>query len=247
MRHGRGFVPDQTALLRRVPRLNSCTTASRATVARVPSNPLGVRISPEGFGSDHPSVANLVNNLGLVLRNLGDLDGARKAYQRALAIDEKSFGPDHPSVAIDVNNLGMVLQDLGDLDGARKAYQRALAIDEKAFGPDHPKVAIRVNNLGGVLRSLGDLDGAGKAFQRPRGGSPRGGLHGVRGFAPASRARSPSLAIAGAPVACGHDSAVSSRPEAWRPFAPQQPPLAPVIRLMGATSSCAARLAQDRV
>ena len=40
-----------------------------------------------------------VNNLGVVLKDLGDLDGARKAFERALAIDEKAFGPDHPNVA----------------------------------------------------------------------------------------------------------------------------------------------------
>ncbi len=74
-----------------------------------------------------------------MLQDLGDLAGARAAYERALAIDEKSFGPDHPDVATVVNNLGSVLQDLGDLAGARAAFERALAIDEKSFGPDHPK------------------------------------------------------------------------------------------------------------
>ena len=41
-----------------------------------------------------------------MLQDLGDLAGARAAFERALAIDEKSFGPDHPDVATDVNNLG---------------------------------------------------------------------------------------------------------------------------------------------
>ena len=45
----------------------------------------------------------------MVLQDLGDLAGARAAFERALAIDEKSFGPDHPEVATDVNNLGVVL------------------------------------------------------------------------------------------------------------------------------------------
>ena len=75
------------------------------------------------------------------------LDDARKAVQRALAIDEKVFGPDHPNVARDVNNLGMVLQALGDLDGARKAFERALAIIEKVLGPDHPHAQTVRSNL----------------------------------------------------------------------------------------------------
>ena len=37
-----------------------------------------------------------VNNLGGVLQDLGDLAGARAAYERALAINEKFLPPDHP-------------------------------------------------------------------------------------------------------------------------------------------------------
>jgi tetratricopeptide (TPR) repeat protein len=107
-----------------------------------------------------------VNNLGLVLKDQGDLAGARDAYERALAIDEAVFGPDHPKVATDVNNLGLVLQDQGDLTGARAAFERALAIDEAVFGPDHPNVARDVNNLGLVLQDQGDLAGARTAYER---------------------------------------------------------------------------------
>ncbi len=63
-----------------------------------------------------------------MLQDLGDLAGAKAAFERALKIDEATYGPDHPNVAIDVNNLGSVLQDLGDLAGAQAAYERALKI-----------------------------------------------------------------------------------------------------------------------
>ena len=110
--------------------------------------------------------ANLWGSLGYYLRRVADYIGARAAFERALAIDERAFGPDHPNVATAVNNLGSVLQGLGDLAGARAAYERALAIDERAFGPDHRNVATDVNNLGLVLQSLGDLAGARAAFER---------------------------------------------------------------------------------
>ena len=98
------------------------------------------------FGPDHPNVARDVNNLGRVLKDLGDLAGARAAYERALAIDEAAFGPHHPNVAIRVNNLGGVLKDLGDLAGARAAYERALQIRRKFLGEDHPHtVRVRGN------------------------------------------------------------------------------------------------------
>lgn len=60
-----------------------------------------------------------VNNLGSVLQDLGDYDGAKAAYERALKIWEQVYGSEHPQVAKGVNNLGMVLKDLGDYAGAR--------------------------------------------------------------------------------------------------------------------------------
>jgi tetratricopeptide (TPR) repeat protein len=110
--------------------------------------------------------ANLWGNLGYYLQRVADHAGARAAFERALAIDERAFGPEHPNVAIRVNNLGGVLRALGDLAGARAAFERALAIDERAFGPEHPNVAILVNNLGNVLQDLGDLAGARAAYER---------------------------------------------------------------------------------
>ncbi|MBN2045891.1 MAG: tetratricopeptide repeat protein [Anaerolineales bacterium] len=46
-----------------------------------------------------------VNNLGSVLRALGDLAGAKAAFQRALAILERFFPPDHPHIRIVRGNL----------------------------------------------------------------------------------------------------------------------------------------------
>jgi tetratricopeptide (TPR) repeat protein len=98
-------------------------------------NPQGPRHDP-----DHPDVARDVNNLGSVLRDLGDL--ARASFERALAIEEAVYGPDHLEVATGVNNLGLVLRDLGDLAGARESYERALRILEEFLPPDHPHIKI---------------------------------------------------------------------------------------------------------
>ena len=83
----------------------------------------------------------------MVLIDLGDLEGARTHFQRALAIDEKAFGPDHPNVAIAVDNLGLVLKDLGDPEGARTHFQRALRIFEHFLGKEHSNTLIVRRNL----------------------------------------------------------------------------------------------------
>ena len=95
-------------------------------------------------------MAERYDELGRLLRQLGDPAGARAQFERALAIGEAALGPDHPQVAVWRNNLGGVLWALGDLEGARVQYERALAISEAALGPEHPTVA----TLRGILSSL---------------------------------------------------------------------------------------------
>jgi Tfp pilus assembly protein PilF len=106
-----------------------------------------IAIDEAAYGKDHPTVAIDVNNLGLVLRDLGDLNGAKTNYERALKIDEATYGKDHPTVAIDVNNLGSVLQDLGDLDGAKTNFERALRIFRQFLGDEHPNTRLVKRNL----------------------------------------------------------------------------------------------------
>ncbi|MEK6259043.1 MAG: tetratricopeptide repeat protein, partial [Planctomycetota bacterium] len=48
------------------------------------------------FGPDHPEVATDVKNLGTVLQDLGDLSGAKQAFERALGIFRKLLGDEHP-------------------------------------------------------------------------------------------------------------------------------------------------------
>jgi len=100
-----------------------------------------------------------------VLKDLGDLSGARAAFERAIKILEDNLGTDHPQVATGVNNPGGVLKDLGDLNGARAAYERAIKF-WKTSGTDHPQVATGVNNPGLVMKDQGDLNGARAAFER---------------------------------------------------------------------------------
>ena len=104
-------------------------------------------IHEAAYGPEHPDVAIGVNNLGGVLKDLGDLKGAKRNYERALAIQETVYGPDHPHVAIYVGNLGSVLQDLGDLKGAKKNLERALAIFTKFLGENHPNTVTVRNNI----------------------------------------------------------------------------------------------------
>jgi len=111
------------------------------------------------YGPNHPHVAATVNNLGEVLRDLGDFKAALTHLTRALKIDEATCSPGHPR-ACDLNNLGTLLGDLGDVEGARAHLEQALKMSEAACGSSHPSVAVAARNLGILLGQLGDLDGA---------------------------------------------------------------------------------------
>jgi len=54
---------------------------------------------------DHPNVAIRVNNLGGVLKALGDLAGAREAFERALRIWETTLPAGHRYIEIARGNL----------------------------------------------------------------------------------------------------------------------------------------------
>lgn len=119
-----------------------------------------IYIAEMDLGPKDRSVAGLLTNLGVVLRDFGELEGAREHSERALEICEGAYSKDHPDIATASNNLGNVLLGLGDLDGAREHHQRALQIDEANYGPEHPEVAKDLKNMGNVLWELGDLNGA---------------------------------------------------------------------------------------
>jgi Flp pilus assembly protein TadD len=55
-------------------------------------------------------------NVGVLLEQCGDVEGAEAAYRRA----------DERGLAMAAYNLGVVLEERGDVDGARAAYGRAI-------------------------------------------------------------------------------------------------------------------------
>ena len=131
-----------------------------------------------------PGDAEAHYNLGLALKDLGQLGAAVASYRRALEIR-----PDYVEAH---NNLGNALKDLGQISDAVACYRRALEIKPnsaethnnlgsamKALGqPDNavasyrralalkPDYAEAHNNLGNVLESLGQLDDALASYRR---------------------------------------------------------------------------------
>jgi tetratricopeptide (TPR) repeat protein len=87
------------------------------------------------LGSEHPEVANSLENLGNVHLATGDYETAKGLYTRALAVREKVLGPEHPSVAttlVDLADVALAEHRPGD---ALPLARRALELREKGRVP----------------------------------------------------------------------------------------------------------------
>jgi tetratricopeptide (TPR) repeat protein len=98
-----------------------------------------------------------LGNLGLVLRDRGDLDGAEVMLREAIATRE-SLG-DRQRVAVVRHNLALVLFDRGDLGAAHAELEAALAT-ARELG-DRLETANALSDLGFVEAGLGQTERAG--------------------------------------------------------------------------------------
>lgn len=90
------------------------------------------------------------NNFGSLLKTVGDLDNAKKAYETVLKID--------PKFAVGYYNLGMTLKAMGRLQDAIAAYQKAIELN--------PNYAFAYQNLGVVFLKLGNMIESIEAFKK---------------------------------------------------------------------------------
>jgi serine/threonine protein kinase len=115
-------------------------------------------------------LAAIHNNLGNLLRDLGQWPAAEQAFRRALELQEK-LATDFPTVpqsrqelARSHISLGLLLRDLGQRPAAEPAFRRGLEIQEK-LADDFPTVpqyradlAGSCVNFGSLLRDQGEAE-----------------------------------------------------------------------------------------
>ena len=95
-----------------------------------------------------------IADLGFLLKQQGDVEGARRAFQQAI---DSGHTHQAPRAAA---QLGVLLAEQGDVEGARRAFQQAI-------DSGHAEAAgVAAANLGGLLAEQGDVEGARWAFQQ---------------------------------------------------------------------------------
>ena len=97
-----------------------------------------------------PDYAEAYYNMGIALKDNGDLDAAINSYKKALEIKSDYVGA--------YFNTGNILKDTGDLEAAIDNYKKALEIK--------PDYAEAYNNIGLVLKDKGDLEEAINSYKK---------------------------------------------------------------------------------
>jgi tetratricopeptide (TPR) repeat protein len=109
------------------------------------------------FGKYHSEVATICNNLGDVLREMGDLTLALEFARRALAIWRVKFGDENHYVATAYNSLGLILRGMEDFVAARTAFEQVSIILKETGYENSLYFAVTLNNLGMVMVEMSDF------------------------------------------------------------------------------------------
>jgi tetratricopeptide (TPR) repeat protein len=105
------------------------------------------------LGLDHPETAVSLSNLGLLLRDQGELAAARTCLERALSIQERVLPAGAPDLGSTLGALGAILWAQGDLASARPYFERALEVWQGRG--ERGREATAFFQLGGVALQLG--------------------------------------------------------------------------------------------
>lgn len=119
-----------------------------------------VRAIDEEFAAQPLVQAQLMQALSMTMGELGLIEAATRAQQRALDIRLRESGEDDADTLISINDMGSRLSSQGRYEEAETYIRRALEGRRRLLGEDHPDTLASLNNLGAVLWHQGRLDEA---------------------------------------------------------------------------------------
>jgi len=112
------------------------------------------------FPSGHATLAQSLNDLGVLYREQGNLTAAEPLLRESLAMRRRLLGADDKDVAVTLIEIARVWNDAGRPNEAEPAIRESLAIRRKVFGEEHRETAVSKSELGRLLMQRGDLAGA---------------------------------------------------------------------------------------
>ncbi|TVS14087.1 MAG: serine/threonine protein kinase [Wenzhouxiangella sp.] len=97
------------------------------------------REAPDGMSVD---LAFNLNNFGVLLRDLGQVEAALPYYRESLSMRQATLGPDHAFTGFGHLNLGRLLLDLDQADEALGELEAAVRISEDTLAPEQLQMLV---------------------------------------------------------------------------------------------------------
>lgn len=114
--------------------------------------------------SDEVPTDIILNNMGAVYYQLGDLDKAIDCYQKSAAIRTDSYGPEHLRTMVSTFMLGSMYAERNQPEKTVEVLESARQILEK--GSNGYYTAVCNNNLAIAYRTLGDFERARECYAK---------------------------------------------------------------------------------
>ncbi|CAF0948433.1 unnamed protein product [Adineta steineri] len=107
---------------------------------------------------DHPDIAAVYNNIGIVHKRRDELNLALKNLEIAYEIRRKQLPSNHPHIAGSLNNIGLVYKEKGDFNTALDYFQQALRIFENLYPDNNLQKGKAIEIVGRVYREKEEFD-----------------------------------------------------------------------------------------
>jgi tetratricopeptide (TPR) repeat protein len=98
------------------------------------------------LSSKHPGKTLAKGCLGCLLYYNGELELAKKCYEKALEERKKKYGPEHVDTAVMMNNFACCLSFLGQVEEATLYFRNAFRIFKTQYGLSHPRTSLIARN-----------------------------------------------------------------------------------------------------
>ncbi len=98
--------------------------------------------------NEQPEIrARLMDRLGIVYRNLGELDRAEPLLLDALVLRQDVLGTAHVQTVESEHELAVLRHSQGEFEAAERGFEQVLAQRRVIYGNEHSEVAIGLHNL----------------------------------------------------------------------------------------------------
>ncbi|KAL8680134.1 MAG: hypothetical protein Q9186_003658 [Xanthomendoza sp. 1 TL-2023] len=112
------------------------------------------------LGPRHPTVALLLSDLAIVVKNQDRYGEAEDYARKAFEMNQELLGPEHPQTLTSLNNLANIVSRLERYPEAESMLATVVAVYEKILGSSHHDTLSSKLNLANVLRDQRRLEEA---------------------------------------------------------------------------------------